>query len=97
MERTLVEGSDEAISWSTPVAEEPLTSTIDRLKTVSPVSHEVPFLPAADDEDDDDEHNNRLVALSLSLLMAAILQAIRSLGNLLHDLVYTLHWNVEQQ
>lgn len=45
----------------------------------------------------DEECRSRLVALSLSLLMAAILQAIRSLGSLLHDVIFTVHWNVDSQ
>lgn len=37
----------------------------------------------------------KLITLSLSLLMAAVLQAISSLGSVLQGVFQMFHWNVE--
>lgn len=46
-------------------------------------------------DEDFEDGRSRLVALTLSLLMAAILQAIRSVGSIVHDVVHTLHWDFD--
>ena len=48
------------------------------------------------EQDSNEVHlRNSLISLSLSLLMAAIIQAINSIGNFFQDIFYTLHWDVE--
>lgn len=57
----------------------------------------VPPAPTTSSASTPNDPHRHIMSFSLSLLMAALLHAIRSLGNLLQDVIYTLHWNVEPQ
>lgn len=88
---------EEEISWSINDDPSLKSSNLELLSSSSSSLLDLEDDSSDSSDEKSEDGRSRLVALTLSLLMATILQAIRSIGTMLQDIVQTVHWDLDSQ